>query len=116
METDMRANGLVNKDIRRSFAVRLSLLTAMALSAMCGAVAVEQSMATSPVCASAERLGPPTMYSPSVERYRFGATDVTNQAFYPIPQEPVTRETYLRWLEDMDLFTLVLISFLRIAT
>ncbi|HOX40508.1 MAG TPA: hypothetical protein PL033_21220 [Candidatus Brocadiia bacterium] len=51
-----------------------------------------------------DHIGPPTLYSPSVERYRFGATDVSNPAFYPIPREPVTRDTYLQWLEEMDLF------------
>ena len=80
------------------------ILPLVALATMCNFAAGEESLATSPVCVSAERLGPPTLYSPSVERYRFGEADVMNSAFYPIPQDPVTRETYLRWLEDMDLF------------
>jgi len=53
-----------------------------------------------------ERIGPPTLYSPSVERYRFGDYSpglISDPAFYPIPQDPVTRDTYLRWLEEMDL-------------
>jgi len=53
-----------------------------------------------------QRVGPPTVYSPSVERYRFGAYGpglISDPAFYPIPQDPVTRDTYLRWLEEMDL-------------
>lgn len=54
-----------------------------------------------------DRLAPPTIYSPSVARYRFGAygpSQVSDPGFYPIPQDPVTRETYLRWLEEMDVF------------
>ncbi len=46
-----------------------------------------------------QRVAPPRMYSPSVERYRYGHTNVNNPDFYPIPQEPVTRATYMRWLE-----------------
>ncbi|MFZ9856514.1 MAG: hypothetical protein ACO3I0_15465 [Limisphaerales bacterium] len=52
----------------------------------------------------------PTIYSPSVERYRFGAygpSVVSDPGFYPIPRDPVTRDTYLRWLEEMDLFRIV---------
>ena len=47
------------------------------------------------------------IYSPSVERHRFGAygpSVVSDPGFYPIPRDPVTRDTYLRWLEEMDLF------------
>jgi hypothetical protein len=46
------------------------------------------------------------MYSSSAERYQFGAPDLVNPAFYPIPPEPVTRQTYWRWLEDFELFKL----------
>jgi len=83
---------------------RSTLLLAIILAATCVARAGDQVTAIIPAVGSAVRLGPPTLYSPSVERYRFGTTDVSNPAFYPIPQEPVTRETYLRWLEEMDLF------------
>ncbi len=57
-----------------------------------------------------ERVAPPTIYSPPVDRFRFGAYGpgvVSNPAFYPIPQDAVTRDTYLRWMEEMDLFRLV---------
>lgn len=53
---------------------------------------------------AAERVGPPTLYSPAVDRFRFGGTDVSNPAFYPIPQEQVTRATYLKYLEEQELF------------
>lgn len=36
-----------------------------------------------------QRVGPPRMYSPSVERYRYGHATVLNPEFYPIPH---TRE------------------------
>lgn len=57
-----------------------------------------------------ERLAPPTLYSPPVDRGRFGAYGpglVADPSFYPIPNEPVTRATYARWLEEMGLFRLV---------
>ena len=47
-----------------------------------------------------QRVGPPRMYSPSVARYRYGHTNVNNPEFYPIPQESVTRESYLRCIEE----------------
>lgn len=51
----------------------------------------------------AQLAGAPTRYMVDVERYRFGATpDVRNPAFYPIRQDPVNRETYLRCVEAMQ--------------
>jgi len=48
-------------------------------------------------------LGAPTRYAADVERYRFGATpDVRNPAFYPIPQDAVSRETYLRCIDELN--------------
>ena len=52
-----------------------------------------------------ERIGPPTFFAPPVERYRLGAPDVNNPAFYPIPQTTVTRETYMAWIEQSGLLT-----------
>ena len=46
-----------------------------------------------------ERVGPPRMYSPQVERYRFGQANMGDPAFYPIEQSRVTRQTYMAWLE-----------------
>lgn len=54
-----------------------------------------------------DRIGPPTIYYPPVDRYRFGATDVNNPAFYPIPPEDVTRDTYWQWMEKMNLLDVV---------
>jgi hypothetical protein len=56
-----------------------------------------------------ERVAPATIYSAPVDRFRFGAYGpgmVSNPEFYPIPGDVVTRETYLRWMEEMDLFRL----------
>ncbi|MFM9011204.1 MAG: hypothetical protein ACKON8_10125, partial [Planctomycetota bacterium] len=47
--------------------------------------------------------GPPTRYAPDVEHYRFrGACDLADPAFYPVPRDPVTRDTYLRCIEAYD--------------
>jgi len=57
--------------------------------------------------AKIERLAPPAIYSPSAEHYRFGAYGpalVSDPDFYPIPQDPVTRETYVRFLDELGLF------------
>ncbi len=44
--------------------------------------------------------GAPTRYMVDVERYRFGVTpSVTNAAFYPIPQDRITRADYM-WVID----------------
>lgn len=45
-------------------------------------------------------IGAPTRYSVDVERYRFGTPDVRNPASYPIPQDAVTRESYLGCVEE----------------
>lgn len=48
-------------------------------------------------------VGAPTRYAVDVERYRFGANpDVRNRAFYPIPQDVVTLETYLHCIDAME--------------
>ena len=55
-----------------------------------------------PSWAEVQLHGAPTRYSVDVERYRFGAPDVHNLAFYPIPQDPVAHDTYLRCIEEMN--------------
>jgi hypothetical protein len=53
--------------------------------------------------APVQLLGAPTRYAVDVERYRFGTmTDVRNPAFYPIPQDAVSRETYLRCIDELS--------------
>ena len=47
-----------------------------------------------------ERVGPPAFNAPPIERYRYGSPDTNNPGYYPIPKSPVTRETYMRWIED----------------
>ena len=77
----------------KAFVVPLAF--AVAASIATHSVTVAQGESDAP----ARRVGPPTLYSPPVERYRFGRTDVSNPRFYPIPRERVTRQTYLDWLE-----------------
>ncbi|MGA1015767.1 MAG: hypothetical protein ACO3VS_11535, partial [Limisphaerales bacterium] len=50
-----------------------------------------------------ERIGAPTQFFVDSERYRFGYADMSNPAFYPIPNETITRDTYMQCLESMDL-------------
>lgn len=97
---------------RRTTQVGSAWTLVISLAALWPLQAAEPSPAsrsTSGLAAKPDCLAPPTIYSPSVERYRFGAYGpslVSDPSFYPIPQDPVTRDTYLRWLEEMDLFTL----------
>jgi hypothetical protein len=49
------------------------------------------------------RIGPSTAYSLDANRYRFDELNVANTEFYPIPQDKVTRATYMRWLEESGL-------------
>jgi hypothetical protein len=77
-------------------------LTAVIVIALGALAAHTVEVAT--VHSAAERVGPPTLYSPPVDRFRFGGSDVTNPAFYPIPKEPVTRATYMQYLEEQELF------------
>jgi hypothetical protein len=45
-------------------------------------------------------VGPPTRYAPDVGHYRFhGRCDLADPAFYPIPPDLVTRDSYLSCLE-----------------
>lgn len=50
-----------------------------------------------------ERFGAPEMYTPSVTRYRYGTPNVNHTRFYPISQEPITRDTYMEWMEESGL-------------
>ena len=72
-----------------------------AIACVCVLTALAENEAKSePDWQQVERIGPPRMYSPQVERYRFGHTNVNNPDFYPIPQAPVTRDTYMAWIEE----------------
>ena len=77
------------------------------LAALSGLVVGEEPEAIPPVWRAVDRIGPPKLYSPPVDRYRFGATDVANPEFYPIPRGPVTRDTYLDFLAELGLFGVV---------
>jgi hypothetical protein len=63
--------------------------------------------AAEPEWSAVERVGPPRLYAPPVERYRLGPPDVNDPGFYPIPQTPVTRATYMAWLEQSGMLEYV---------
>ena len=75
-------------------------MVAIVTWAFISAASIENESTLEPAWKAAERVGPPSMYSPNVERYRFGSANVNNPDFYPIPQTPVTRDTYMAWLEE----------------
>ena len=76
-----------------------AFLVASTLCALCAA----DTLTNQPPWAEAQLQGPPTRYAVDVEHYRFRATcDVGNPSFYPVPQDTVTRETYLRCLEAQN--------------
>jgi hypothetical protein len=50
--------------------------------------------------AEPERVGPPTLFMQDSLRYTQRVPDEYHRQFYPIPVTPVTRETYMSWIED----------------
>jgi len=57
-----------------------------------------------PAWSDVQLLAPPTRYALDVEHYRFnGVCDVGNPSFYPVPQDAVTRASYMRCLETQNL-------------
>ena len=50
-----------------------------------------------------ESIGAPSRFMIDVERFRFGTPDVTNRSFYPIPQDEITRASYLQALDELNL-------------
>ena len=70
-----------------------AVLASIPVSGFCST----ESSAKLPAWKDVQSIGAPTRYSVDVERYRFGTLDVRNPDFYPIPQSPVTRESYLRY-------------------
>jgi len=52
-----------------------------------------------PAWAQVDRVGPPNQNFIDVERYRFGTANMADPAFYPIPQDTITRATYMRAID-----------------
>lgn len=86
---------------------RDGLAATLILVALCGPVLGAEPAAPPPDWHGVERVGPPKIFSPRVDRFRFGTTNVADPAFYPIPTGPVTRDTYLDFLEESGLFGVV---------
>jgi len=69
-----------------------------------GALGAEASPATAPPAhPPAQRAGPPTFYMQDIERYDRSARRPPERRC-PIRQQPITRETYYRWLADSGHF------------
>jgi hypothetical protein len=54
-----------------------------------------------------ERVGPPTFFMQDSIRYVQRVPDESHRHSYPIPVTPVTRETYMAWLENSGLLDYV---------
>ncbi len=54
-----------------------------------------------------DRIGPPRLYAPPIHRYQIGSPNLDSLAYYPIPQTPVTRETYMSWIENSGMLQYV---------
>ena len=63
--------------------------------------------AQDPSAPNVERFGAPTIYTPSVARYRDSYPNVNNAKFYPVPQDPISRETYMTWIEESGMLDYV---------
>ena len=56
--------------------------------------------------AEPERVGPPTLFMQDALRYMQRVPDEYHRQSYPIPATPVTRETYMAWIEESGLLEL----------
>ena len=88
----------------------MKVLVALLLAVPMALISVPAQEPTTPVAGAdpaqqppVERLGPATLYARPIERYRLGAPDVNNPVYYPVPKTPVTRATYMAWLEQSGL-------------
>ena len=73
--------------------VYLLLVTALVSGVIVGAAFAQE----------AQRIGPPTQFFVDSERYRFASPDLSDSNFYPIPNDRITRATYMRYLESRNL-------------
>ncbi|MCP5520478.1 MAG: hypothetical protein H7A46_02875 [Verrucomicrobiales bacterium] len=81
----------------------IPFFAACPLAVLAAANALMTSGADTTAASEADSLTPVprTRYMVDVERYRFGGTcDLHNPAFYPIPQDAVSRESYLRCIDE----------------
>jgi hypothetical protein len=68
-----------------------------------GGAEADRAASEPPAWGEVQLLGPPTRCAVDVARYRFSGTcDLGNPAFYPVPQEEVTRDTYMRCIDALD--------------
>ncbi|MHB9132838.1 MAG: hypothetical protein ACYDBB_17350 [Armatimonadota bacterium] len=72
----------------------LAGMLAAALPACAGDIRIVAPDDTQP---AVEKVGLNTYYAPHIARYREKVPDAYN---YPIPQQPITRDTYMKWVED----------------
>ena len=84
---------------RHSQEIRMTITRV--ISARC-LLSLIQAVATMGNALEPEQIGHHQFFVDS-ERYRFGQADLKNSAFYPIPNETITRNTYLQILEGLDL-------------
>ena len=73
--------------------VYLLLVTALVSSVILGTAFAQET----------QRIGPPTQFFVDSERYRFASPDLSDSNFYPIPNDRITRATYMRYLESRNL-------------
>jgi len=95
----LRAGARVRRSSRHACSLVVGLLAALLAATVSRPGAAEEQDRSLPAVVD----GPPTRYAPDVEHYRFrGACDLADPAFYPVPRDPVTRDTYLRCIEAYD--------------
>ena len=79
------------------------LAGALLLLAAANVLIAEREFTNAAALPQVQLLGAPTRYAVDVERYRFGAPpDVRTPNFYPIPRDAVSRETYLRCIDELN--------------
>ena len=87
--------------------MKLDLLTPRFLGAVWLPLLGISPVAADEAKAPVERIGPPSYYAPPVERYRSSSPDMNNPSYYPIPKTPVTRATYMEWIDNSGMLDFV---------
>lgn len=93
----MRDYANTSADVQRRHASALALI--FLLLGFANTTRAETNL---PPWAGIERIGPPVSYYPNMERYRSTTTNQHDPAFFLIPRDAVTQDTYKRCIDASD--------------
>jgi hypothetical protein len=85
--------------VNKSCAIVMVMIGSVSVASIFAARIDKDTQDSEPVWAQVDRVGPPNQNFIDVERYRFGITDMPDPDFYPVPQDTVTRDTYMHAID-----------------